>query len=361
MPTCERWPGISRSAAAGLSDPLVVIAAPGAGRTSFLNVLRRTVLRKCNVRVVTLAERVDEERVLVERLAGAFGLGKGSAPPATLVELEHALLARPVDESVLEVCVIDRLAHVYRRRIGGASLLGRLLRMMSATDHRVAWIATVSQYGWQILEKNEPAAAQLVVRRNLTPLDRDDLEEVIMDRHRRSGLALTFEAATDANPLLRRRLRVARSEERRQEILRDEWFDRLFAACGQNIMLALLYWVRAVELEAAGAGMRVMPLRALNFRFIDALPLEHSFALKALLEHATLTVGEYSDVAAVSMDTARDVFGSLANSFLIEPVEVDEPLVGFDIATIDLTQRYRVRTLIVNPIVEHLQARNIVH
>jgi hypothetical protein len=68
----------------------------------------------------------------------------------------------------------------------------------------------------------------------------------------------------------------------------------------------------------------------------DTLPMPHAFALKALLE-------------------------ALGNALLIAPAErVDGPG-AFQFASVDRTTRYRLRPLLVQPVLRFLRGRNVVH
>jgi hypothetical protein len=144
-------------------------------------------------------------------------------------------------------------------------------------------------------------------------------------------------------------------------VLQTAYFDRLYEQCGQNVLLAAFYWFRSVELGADERSLVVHPVRPVSFAFLDAFSLAQTFALKALLDHLSLTPREYAAVAQVPLDEACGVFESFANVLLIEPVaeaRVRGPL-ALDGVTPD--RRYRLRSLVAHPVIEHLRARNIVH
>jgi len=246
--------------------------------------------------------------------------------------------------------------------VGGTALGTRILDFLSQTDTRVLWIATTTDAAWQFIEASEPAAARLVARHRLDPLDRTELEELIMTRHQRSGLGLSFEMPDETNsPILSRRLRAIDDQDRRQALLRTEFFDRLHDVCGQNVMLALFYWFRSVTLDVDAATLRVRPLQPVSFDVLDTLPLPHAFALKALLEHGTLTVEELSSVLGVSPATGRSLLETLGNALVIAPAERVEGPGVFQFASIEYETRYRIRPLLIHPVTRVLRSRNIVH
>jgi hypothetical protein len=307
------------------------------------------------------ADRIDSEAAFAEQVVRALGLPveiDGDRPLDTVAEY---LRTQPIPDR-LRVCVIEQFEHVFRRRIGGTALGARILNFLSETDTRILWIATTTDVAWQVVEASEPAAARLVTTHALDPFDRVELEELIMTRHRRSGLQLAFEIPDEAtHPILARRARALDDEERRQALLRSEFFDHLYDLCGQNVMLALFYWFRSVTLDADETTLRVRALEPVSFDVLDTLPLPYAFALKALLEHGTLTVDELADILGVSTATSRSLLETLGNALIIAPADRVEGPGVFQFASVDGDTRYRIRPLLVHPVTRFLRSRNIVH
>lgn len=345
----------------GLPNAFVLTGAAGSGLTSVCNVLRKTTFRRARVHTLELTERVSDAETFAEQMATALGMR--SAPPDgwTLDAVADRLLDQPSSER-FRVCILEHLENTFLRTVGGTALVRRLLAFLSETDSRVLWIVTCSTAGWQVIEKCEPSAAELVTVHALDPFDRDELESLIMTRHRRSGLRLVFEAPdTTVNPILARRLQSAKDDARRQALLRDDYFDRLHGYCGQNVMLALFYWFRSVHLDADAATLCVRPVRPIRFDAIERFSLQLAFALKALLEHATLTVDELAEVLQTSPATSRSMLETLGNALLITTVEGGGPPGSFDFTCVEPGVRYRIRPLVIHPVIRFLRSRNIVH
>jgi len=349
----ERW-------REGLTTPLVLTGPPGTGRTSLLNVLRSTTFASADYHHLELTERIRSEAAFAKRVARALELPHAPDATPTLDSLAERISALP-DPDGVRVCAIEQFEHVFQRRVGGTALGSRILNFLSETDTRVLWIATTSNAGWQFVEASEPAAARLVERHTLDPFDRDELEELILARHRRSGLRLSFEAPEGtAQPILAHRLRSV-DDEQRQALLRSAFFDHLHDVCGSNVMLALFYWFRSVSLDEADATLRVRPLDPVSFDVLDTLPLPHAFVLKALLEHGTLTVEELAEVRGDDPDTARVLLETLGNALLVAPADRVEGPGVFRFSSVDRETRYRIRPLLVHPVIRFLRSRNIVH
>ena len=350
----ERW-------RAGLTNALVLTGAAGSGRTSLLNVLRKTTFRTAQRHTLELTERIPSEAAFAEAVVQALNLSLDEDGPLTLDAVAAHLRNQPVPDR-LRVCVIEEFEHVFHRTVGGTALGARILNFLSETDTRVLWVVTTTDAAWQVVEASEPAAARLVVRHRLDPLDRSELETLIMTRHRRSGLPLDFTVPDEATaPILARRVKALDDPERRQALLRAEFFDQLHDACGQNVMLALFYWFRSVTLDADEGVLRVRPLRPVSFEVLDTFPLPHAFALKALLEHGTLTVGELAAVLEVDAGTSRSLLETLGNALVIAPADRVEGPGVFQFASVDRDTRYRIRPLLIQPVTRVLRSRNIVH
>lgn len=345
----------------GRGNAYVLTSTPGCGLTSFINVAKQSCFRGAVVAEIDLVQRVTDEASLVELLCKELALDGIADSPTTLDALTDAILSRePTGQ--LAVGVVEHLGHLFMRRIGGMELLGRFLRFLSETDSRILWIATLNDFAWQLLTKNEPLALGLVTRYKISEYDRASLEDIIMRRHRRSGLPIRFQPPSVPSPFLRRRLRKAGSDEEMQTLLRAQYFDELHSAGGHNLMLGLFYWHLSIDYHADPASIEVRPLPKLNFDFLTSLSLPETFALKAFLEHATLTVDEYAQIATVDLDGSTEIFESLGNSLIIEMVTQDERSVaGMEFDRIERQARYRVRPLLIQPVIRYLRGKNIAH
>jgi hypothetical protein len=244
---------------------------------------------------------------------------------------------------------------------GGTEDIEQVFISLSRTDTRVYWVATMGNLSWHFLEKTASSASGFATVNKLAPFDRAALEALILSRHRRSGLPLRFaEPATSS--LMPARLRRSKTPEERQAVLRQHYFDQLFRYSGQNIMLALFYWLRSADFESEQGMLTVRPLRPLNFSVLNTFDLTRIFTLRAFLLHHSLTLREHQSIFRMSTDESTLILESLLNMRIIEPYQPTGRMVdNLDYAPISLDDRYHIRSLIVHPLTEYLRGLHIIY
>lgn len=328
---------------------LVLPMPIGSGRSSLLRVFAASLEETDNVSIVTLRHRYTHSAEFASEFGAAIGI-----EVSTLEELEHGLRTMGP-----RICLIDNLEHLMRRAYAGARLLEHVLLFMARTDSYVCWIATIANLAWQYLDTVHMRAAGLVSSYQVGDVNRNMVGDIMVHRHERSGLSLRFGQPDTASPLLARRLKRTRGEKARQAILRDHYFDRLFANCGSNVLLAMVYWLNSAEFGENSVSVKQW--RPLNFRFLDHLDLTRNFSLKAFLVHNTLTIHEHAQVFNTSDAESYVVMESLLSLGLIIPSRL--PLKHLDQAPNRIVPetRYRVHPLLLHPVRQMLRRQNIVH
>ncbi len=345
----ERW----RS---GGGPGILILTAPiGSGRTSFLEALRSKVLDECTVKTLALRERVSDVDWLIAALCEMLGTPNRARG---LQQLETALTSRTKGSAPL-VIVIDNLEHLMLQSADGTDVLRQLLGVMLRTDHAVFWLAAVSQEAWRYVCVAASADVASVGTYSLAPLDRRDVEDVILGRHHRSGMTLQFVAPQDRSPILRRRLRRAATGERQQEILKELFFDGLCRHSGNDLSLTMLYWLRSVQFAEDGDAVSVRPVQPISFAQLRQLDLAQLFALRAFVVHNTLTAAELGSVLRVAVDRAVLLLESLINLALIERVHADGATVDHPIDA--AADRFRLSRIVIYPVLERLRGAHVIY
>lgn len=334
------------------SGALAVIASPGAGVTSFLNVVRgRLGVEPRLTARHTLRERIRDEARLAERLAGRLSLGRA----CDLDGLGSQVLDAP-REALPHLFLLEGTEHLQMRVPGGGEIFETLLSLIQRTSPRIFWVLSIGTSAWQLLEKRCPACVGDIERLRLGELNADDLKRAILARHRLSGLPLRYVERRTGRELLRRRPGL-RGSEKHQRLLESDYFERLHRASLGSVRAALFHWLRSADFRSEEGSLLVRPLETLPSS-MGALDLEQSFALKALLDHGTLTVAEHCEVARGSPAEGRHLFRALRDLHVIEAVSADGrggPGLSADGA------RYRIRPLLVGAVTAHLRSLNILH
>jgi hypothetical protein len=336
--------------------PLIVRSRQGSGITSFLNVFGLHIEQDGGrISRATLDERISCEADLAAYLATLLGLESTES----LSQLSSQIFdARP--DALPGAVSIDNLEHLFLRVPKGTDLIERLLTLMAETEPRVFWIAGVRAAAWKLIGMAEPTAVSQVDVFDLLPLSPSGLRSAITARHRRSGLAITYEEPTGAIHDLRRRFRRGRQREVVHEQLEEAYFERLHRTSGGHLGLALVQWLGSADFTA-GDGVLMRQPERLDFSVLDALDLTQNFTLKAFLEHRSLTLDEHDRVFRVAREESYQIIESLRNRHLLEPVTGGEGEADARSEIEEEALRYRVRPLLVGAVTSHLQARNIVH
>lgn len=330
---------------------LMVIASPGAGVTSFLNVVAgRLGVEPQSTARHTLRERIRDEAELAGRLAGWLGLGDA----CDLEGLGSQVLDAP-REALPHLFILEGTEHLQMRVAGGGEIFETLLSFIQRTGPRIFWVPAIGTSAWQLLEKRCPACAGDIERLRLAELTAGDLRRAILARHRLSGLPLRYLERRTGRELLRRRPGL-RGSEKHQRLLESDYFERLHRASLGSVRAALFHWLRSADFRSQEGSLLVRPLETLP-SFMGVLDLEQSFALKALLDHGTLTVAEYCEVARGSPAKGRHLFRAIRDLHVIEAVSEDGRGAGLPTDG----ARYRIRPLLVGAVTAHLRSLNILH
>ena len=340
---------------AGGPGSLLVVATPGAGVTSFLNIVSQHLADEAprGVRRI-MRERFRDEAGLAARLASWIGLGGAG----TLRELAGRMRACPPD-SIPPHFVLEGAEHLHLRAPGGGTLFRRFLTLVSQTESRVFWIVSLTSSAWQLLRTREPALATSLRRLTLGPLGPPDLQRAIESRHLRSGLPLEYVAPQAGTGALRIRARRIHKGHRRQELLRKDYFDHLCRASLGSVRLGLFHWLRSADFTTAEGRLLVRPLRPLS-PATDLLDPTRSFALKAILDHGTLSAPEFREVLRMSAAECVHTLRSLEEQHFIGTADGGEGTPGADVDRVS-GPRYRIRPLMTGAVVAHLRSRNILH
>ncbi len=363
--SCERWKRQRNGSA-------MVIAQPGAGVTSFLNVAARSLAETLPGGVrEALREGCREEASLAALLGGWLGVG----PATDLDELAAAALDAE-EERLPGFVVLEGIEHLHLRVAGGGRLFERIADLAARTSPRIFWVLSMAASAWQLARKRSPACVSDLERIRLGELDVDELRGAILARHRLSGIPLRFAEPGGGRRLLMRGVRGIGGPGRNRQFVESDYFQRLHRASLGSIRNGLLLWLRSADFRSVEGTLVIRPLETPAIS-LAGLETDQSFALKALLDHGSLTVGEYGAVARLEGTVARHRFRALQELNLIEAApgmgvgdgSPERRRGGSGIARAEAgggsvagrEARYRIRPFMVGVVASHLRSSNILH
>jgi len=305
-----RWEG-------GRPGAVAVVGAPGSGKTTLLNCASASLGEGAPVRRGRVDRRVGTSAEAVAWLREFLGPAGGGDAPLGPPEDADALAGALGDRR--EIVLLENGERLFRREVGGYGAAETLGRLMEATADRVAWIITFERLAWDFLGNVTSLAVHFDEVVDLGPLDRAELEEAIMVRHRLTGYDLEFEPPEGGLSAARRTRLHASSAAERQAHLRGWCMDQLHGDGGREIGEALFLWRRCLRAAPGESGV----VRARWEPPPDSAPLgtldrDAHFALAAVALHGDLP----SEALAPRGDgsAGEGVARVLEASALVEPV-----------------------------------------
>jgi hypothetical protein len=137
------------------------------------------------------------------------------------------------------------------------------------------------------------------------------------------------------------------------------FFDGLNRQSGNDLTLAMLYWLRSVEFQDDGDVVAVRPLQPIDFSELRNLDLIQLFTLRAFVVHNTLTAAELGMILRVLPDRSGLILESLINLALIERVHTDGATKRDTLDT--AVDRFRLSRVVLHPVRERLRSAHIIY
>lgn len=286
---------------------VAVVGDAGSGRTSFIDyALHRTLEGLPTVRR-SLNRTVTSERRLAEELSALAG-GK--------VEKDlDRLKLRLQNRTDRVVAVIEEAEHLFLRSVDGMQTLRRFLWMVGETSDSVLWILSMNTHAWRFLDSVMDVGDTFTHVLPLRPLDANELESLIMTRHRVSGFRLMFDQDLRGIRRLRQALETVlpgHDDDDPQELLRDAYFERLHRISGGNPMLGVYHWLRSVnQYEGEHDVLHVSHIEPVELAFLNQLDTEKLLTLANVIFHNGLSIQELAQVFRIDPQEAQAILDFL--------------------------------------------------
>lgn len=278
----------------------------GSGKTTVINFAKEWVFAGHPLREIDVKTTIWRAEDFIPHLQSAFPECKASSLP----EMEKALLQ--LEEPL--VCIVENTQNLFLKTVDGFDLLEEFLLLISRTHRQVYWVLTCTLYSWAYLDKVINISRYFRRVLSLDNLTRQEMENVILRRHRVTGYRLFFE--TPEKIQKNRRFKQLTGEETQQSYLQDLFFKELQGVASGNVSVAILYWIRAIE-KIENSRLTLWPLIEQDYSFMYQLSAEELFTIAALIQHEMLKPEEHARVFHQSEQQSVMLFNSLINKGII--------------------------------------------
>ncbi|WP_409029155.1 AAA family ATPase [Gracilimonas sediminicola] len=255
-----------------------IVGEKGSGKSLFISLLMEEVLTKHDVIEINFEDTIWTADEITEQVSDALKLDETQS-----IEDLIAAIKRKKKRIVI---ILENIQNCYVRNISGFEAMEQLLLLISETNKEIMWIASTTRYGWLFLDKVLNIADYFTHAVETDNLNAQQIEELILKRHRASGYQLKF-LPDDATKKSRNFRKLMDDEEKTQEYLQDRYFEKLAKLSEGNSSIAMIFWIRSIR-EYDDSHFYIDPFDFTAINRIDELDSTELFALAAFVLHDSL-------------------------------------------------------------------------
>lgn len=263
-----------------------IVGEKGSGKSLFVTLLMEEVLIRHDVIEINFEDTIWTPEEIIDRIAGALKIDE----PETTEDLIAAIKRK----KKRVVVILENIQNCYIRNISGFEAIEELLLLISETNKEIMWIASCTRYGWLFLDKVLNIADYFTHAAETDNLSAQQIEELILRRHRASGYQLMF-LPDEATKKSRNFRKLMDDEEKTQEYLKDRYFEKLARLSEGNASIAMIFWIRSIR-EYDDTHFYIDPFEFTAISRIDELDSSELFALAAFVLHDSLIPEHLSKV-----------------------------------------------------------------
>lgn len=312
-----------------------VVGEKGAGKSTYLSYALDDFFTEREVKKITLEGGYYSEIDFIQFMKSELELGDVDSVEEIISAIRNAKKKR--------VLVLESVQNFYLRNINGYGAIESLLYVISETKESIFWIVSCSIYAWNFLDKAVSIGEYFshVVRTD--KLDEQQIESVIMNRHRSSGYELYFEPSA-AQSKSRAYRKLMDQEESAREYLKEDFFEDLTALSEGNASIAMIFWIRSIR-DFDDTHFYIKPLEVTSMEIIRDLKPDVLFTLATIVLHDALTPKELSGILQFTEQESKLMLVRLKTRGILRQEE----------------DRYFINQLVYRQIVRFLKERNIIH
>lgn len=318
----------------GFPATLAIVGEKGSGKSTYLNLAAQKIQQDEFTVKIVLDQTIWTEEQLINKLGTSLGCDSKNI---------DELIAWIKQNNEIKTIMVDCFQNLYVRHIRGYDAIEKMVYLISETKDHIFWVISCSRYAWNFLDETHSLSEYFSHIVRTDSLNADQIESVIMSRHRSSGYDLHFEPG---KPMLQSRsyLKLLDREDKAQDYLRKNFFEELTELADGNASIAMIFWIRSIK-SFDDTHFYIHPLEITSVAMIEDLNVDVLFTLAALVLHDTLKPEELSMVLDLSKEESRLMLTRLKTRGLLEEKD----------------GQYVLNHLVYRQIVRVLKSRNIIH
>ena len=274
----------------GYKGGILILGERNAGKTAFCKQIVGKLFPKNNIIHIFApnegSARVEDLSRILEQTTGFQGTAA-----EIVASLAHGT-----------VVVIHDLELWFEQHRDGTQAIKTLAQLMDDFGERILFVANTNPHSFALINSMEPIQQRFIGTFHLSPFSTEELKEMILRRHRSSGVRFRYNG---------------RDEKRISEFRMAALFDSYFAFSEGNPGTALNAWLSSIH-RASGSVMEIQApgipsLSALRKINEDRLVLLSIFAL-----HKRLTIDQLARITGLDRTVLGNMLQTMQRCGLIE-------------------------------------------
>lgn len=319
----------------GFPATFAVVGEKGSGKSTYLSYALDDFFAKREIKKITLSDGCYSEVDFIEFMKSELELEGINSAEGMISAIRNAKKKK--------VIVLEGLQNFYLRNINGYGALESLLYVISETKEAVFWMVSCSLYAWNFMDKAVSIGEYFSHIVRTDTLDEQQIESVIMNRHRSSGYELVFEPG-DAQSKSRSYRKLIDREEEARKYLKDAFFEDLAKLAEGNASIAMIFWIRSIR-EFDDTHFYIRPLEVTSLKIIQELNPDVLFTLAALVLHDTISADELPLILQFTKPESQLMLTRLTSRGLF----------------VKNGDSYKLNHLMYRQVIRELKERNIIH
>jgi hypothetical protein len=258
----------------------------GVGKTTVLQRLARDYAGKVQVVNLEIPPKILTRESCRSLLAGALGLAHDADLAAALVAPERE------SNAARTLVLVDDAHNLFLGTVGAFEAYLELMDIVNSETSSIFWCLTFNEHAWTFLRGYFTSNQHIRAANRLLPWSDAEISELILGKHRQSGLRLRFDQAILAAQ--------SSSLDRGGTYAEQQFFRLLWEQAKGNPRVAMSHWLTALSPLRPGC-LRVSLPPELNAKVLDRLSDDACFVYAAIARHESLTSRELVRVLDVPL------------------------------------------------------------